>query len=146
MQPTHLLLAQTELAGRQPRNRSTVEASHEKYNLHQLCRPGHPHSRRRLNIAKHVLGISEHLPSLLLEGASAFQHSYGKPIKYLGGKWWRNAADSGGDVERILLAGRSLSKDDGGERVRSKPVGWPERFPLQVNRYIPSFNEGTKLL
>ena len=33
---------------------------------------------------------------------------------------------------QVLLASRGLPEDDGGERVSSKPVGWIERFPLQV--------------
>ena len=35
---------------------------------------------------------------------------------------------------QVLLASRSLPEDDGGERVSSKPVGWIERFPLQVKQ------------
>ena len=35
---------------------------------------------------------------------------------------------------QVLLASRSLPEDDGGERVPSKPVGWIERFPLQVKQ------------
>ena len=35
---------------------------------------------------------------------------------------------------QVLLASRSLPEDDGGERVPSKPVGWTERFPLQVKQ------------
>ena len=59
---------QTELAGRQPHNWATVEASHEKHNLHQLCRSEHSCGRRRLGSATHVLGILGiflHLPSIL---------------------------------------------------------------------------------
>ena len=120
MQPSHLLLVQTELAGGQPHNWPTFEASHEKHNLHQLCCPEHPRGRRRLRSAKHVLGIlgiSEHLPLMLRGSLCIFAFLWTANMKSSGGAGWSNAADSGGDVEQILLAGRSLPKDDGGERV-----------------------------
>ena len=61
-------------------------------------------------------------------------------MKSAGGEGWSNAADRRRDVEQILLVRRSLSKNDGGEGIPSKPVGWTERFPLQVNRRMPPFN------
>ena len=62
---------------------------------------------------------------------------------FVGWKRRSNAADIRGNVEQIFLAGRGLPEDDGGERLPSKPVGWIERFPLQVKRSMHSFNEGT---
>ena len=70
--------SQTELAGRKPRNWATVEAPHEKHNLHQLCRSEHTRCRGRLRSATHVLGIlgiSLHLGiSLLLSILSISLH------------------------------------------------------------------------
>ena len=89
-----------------------------------------------------VFSVFPNIFPLNSEGTSAFWHSFilsALQIKSSGGEGWSNAADSRGDVEQILVAGRSLPEDDGGERLSSKPVGWTERFPLQVNRRMPPF-------
>ena len=56
-------------------------------------------------------------PHYILRGSLCISVFYGQPIKSSGGAGWSNAADSRGDVEQILLAGRNLPKDDGGERI-----------------------------
>ena len=49
-----------------------------------------------------------------------------------GGEGWSSAAYIWEFVEKILLACCSVPNNDGGERISWKPVGWSERFPLQV--------------
>ena len=53
----YIKLTQTELVGRQPRDWATFETSHEKHDLHQLCRSEHSRRRRRLWSPADVLGI-----------------------------------------------------------------------------------------
>ena len=54
---SHKNIPQTELVGREPRNRPTLEATHKEHDLHQLCRPEHPCGWRRLWSSEHVFGI-----------------------------------------------------------------------------------------